>query len=162
MLPCIAALAQPASPQQCRALPDAQARLLCYDTWVDGQAAALKTPGQVDPALAAAAAAAAAPALVPAAVSTAQPAAASFGLEQQARKAEAQEVESEISGLFEGWGPKHVIRLANGQLWQIVDGSSAVLYLKNPKVKVRRGMLGTYVLEFEASNETAKVRRLER
>ncbi|MDC8771042.1 hypothetical protein [Roseateles albus] len=141
-------------------MPDAQARLLCYDTWVDGQAAALKTPGQVAPALAAAAAAA--PALVPATVSTAAPAAASFGLEQQARKAEAQEVESEISGLFEGWGPKHVIRFANGQLWQIVDGSSAVLYLKNPKVKVRRGMLGTYVLEFEASNETAKVRRLER
>jgi hypothetical protein len=115
---------------------------------VDAQVAARKTPGQVAPAVAAAPASTAA--------------AAGFGLEQQARKTEAQEVESEIIGLFEGWGPKHVIRLANGQLWQIVDGSSAVLYLKNPKVKVRRGMLGTFVLEFEASNETARVRRLER
>ncbi len=154
----LAAHAQPAALEQCRALADAQARLLCYDSWVDAQLTARKTPGQAAPAVAAAVAAtSAAPA--PTAVA---PAAASFGLEQQARKAEVQEIESEISGLFEGWGPKQVIKLSNGQLWQITDDSSAVLYLKNPKVKVRRSVLGYFVLEFEASTQTAKVRRLER
>ncbi|MBT9492363.1 MAG: hypothetical protein IV107_08415 [Paucibacter sp.] len=154
--------AQALSAQQCRALPDPQARLSCYDAWVDGQAASaakLVVAGTAVAAAAPVAVATAAPTTVPTAATAAT---ANFGLEQQARKAEAQEIASEITGLFEGWGPKHVIRLANGQIWQIVDGSSAVLYLKNPKVKVRRGMLGSYVLEFEASNETAKVRRLER
>jgi hypothetical protein len=141
--------AQPLGAQQCRALPDPQTRLSCYDGWVDGQAAVAVKP-VVAP--------------VPAVVSAAPavPAAAAFGLEQQARQTEAQSVDSEIPGLFEGWGPKQVIKLANGQLWQITDDSSAVLYLKNPKVKVRRGMFGSFVLEFEASNVSAKVRRLER
>lgn len=134
--------AQPLAAQQCRALPDPQARLSCYDGWVDGQAVAAVRP-------------------VAAPVLAAAPAAA-FGLEQQARQGEAQSIASEIPGLFEGWGPRQVIKLANGQLWQIADGSSAVLYLKNPKVSVRRGVMGSFVLEFEASNETAKVKRLER
>ena len=141
-------LAQPLGAQQCRALPDPQARLLCYDAWVDGQAATVSASKS-----------AAVPAL--AAATVAAPSA-GFGLEQQTGKSEAQEIVSEIAGLFEGWGPKQVIKLANGQLWQIVDGSSAVLYLQNPKVKVRRGMLGSFVLEFEASNASARVRRLER
>ncbi|WP_310386821.1 hypothetical protein [Roseateles sp.] len=135
------AQAQALPAQQCRAMPDPQARLLCYDAWVDAQAGLASSKSAAGPAA---------------------PAAVSFGLEQQARKAEAQEIESEISGLFEGWGPKQVIKLNNGQLWQITDDSSAVLYLKNPKVKVRRSVLGYFVLEFEASTHTAKVRRLER
>ncbi len=138
--------AQPLAAQQCRALADPQARLSCYDGWVDRQAAAVKPV--------------AAP--VPAAAAVTAAPAATFGLEQQARQTEVQFVDSEIPGLFEGWGPKQVIKLANGQLWQISDGSSAVLYLTNPKVRVRRGMFGSFVLEFEASNVSAKVSRLER
>lgn len=136
--------AQPLAAQQCRALTDPQARLTCYDGWVDGQAAVAVKP-VVAPV----------PSVAPAAPATA------FGLEQ-ARQNEAQFVDSEIPGLFEGWGPKQVIKLANGQLWQISDSSSAVLYLTNPKVRVRRGAFGSFVLEFEASNVSAKVRRLER
>ncbi|MCV2354873.1 hypothetical protein LNV09_11970 [Paucibacter sp. B2R-40] len=132
------------SAQQCRAVAEPQARLLCYDAWVDAQAAA-KTPPTPSSAKSA----------------TAAPAAASFGLEQAAPKAEIQEVDSEIQGLFQGWGPKQVITLANGQRWQIVDGSSATLYLQNPKVKIRRALFGSYALELEGSNHSAKVRRLE-
>lgn len=150
LLPCLPAAAQPATLQQCRVLVGAQARLACYDAWVDAQAE-LSAP-----------VAAAGVGAGSVAAATATAAAASFGLDKQARKAQVQEVESEIAGLFEGWGPAQVIKFANGQSWQISDGSSAVLYLKNPKVKVRRGVMGTYVLEFESSNQTAKVRRLER
>jgi hypothetical protein len=164
LLPCLSVLAQPAALQQCRALVEAQARLHCYDAWIDAQSGVASTQsaaGSSAPVSAPIVQASTATAAATAAT-TASPGAASFGLEKQARKAELQEVESEISGLFEGWGPGQVIKLTNGQLWQINDGSSAVLYLKNPKVKVRRGVMGTYVLEFEASNHTAKVRRLER
>ena len=150
------AQAQPLPAQQCRALPDPQARLTCYDTWVDGQAATAIQPGK--PGKPTEAAVAVTPSAPPAPAAVAG----TFGLEQKARQAEAQSIASEIPGLFEGWGPRQVIKLANGQLWQISVGSSAVLYLKNPKVKVRRSMLGYFVLEFEASTETAKVKRLER
>ena len=90
----------------------------------------------------------------------AQPAANTFGLEAAARK-EAQEQTSSIAGTFEGWGGNSRIRLANGTLWQVVDGSSAALYLRDPKVTVRRALLGDFVMEFAGSNRTAKVRRLE-
>ena len=66
-----------------------------------------------------------------------------------------------FDGDFEGWGPTTRIRLANGQVWQVADGSSAALYLRSPRVTVKRAPLGGYVMEFEGSNRTAKVRRLE-
>jgi cell shape-determining protein MreC len=78
----------------------------------------------------------------------------------QALKNEPEALASQIDGLFDGWGPNRAITLTNGQVWQINDGSSAVLYLKSPQVKIRRGILGTFVLELDGTNETAKVRRL--
>ena len=69
-------------------------------------------------------------------------------------------VNSHIEGLFDGWGPKTVINLANGQAWRINDNSSATVYLTNPKVLIRRGVMGTYVMELEGTNSTAKLLRL--
>ncbi len=63
--------------------------------------------------------------------------------------------------MFEGWGARTRIRLANGQVWQVVDGSSAALALNEPRVTVRRALMGDFVLEVEGSNRTAKVKRLE-
>lgn len=129
------ALAQNPELQRCRALPDKDARLLCYDALAtrdaEGKLAIASPVAKAD----------------------------SFGLPVQ-RAGEPDVVESQIIGLVEGWGPNSVIRLANGQAWQVRDGSSAVLYLNNPKVKVRRGVLGSFVLELEGTNQTAKVQRL--
>ena len=63
--------------------------------------------------------------------------------------------------MFEGWGPTSRIRLTNGQVWQVTDGSSAPLSLQSPRVTVKRALLGGYVMEFEGSNRTARVRRVE-
>jgi hypothetical protein len=78
----------------------------------------------------------------------------------QLRKSEPDAIESQLTGLVEGWGPRSLFKLANGQVWQVIDGSSAVLYLKDPKVKIRRGAMGTFVLEIDGTNETARVNRL--
>lgn len=121
--------------QRCRGMADDHARLACYDALAAGAG---------EPAL---------PALA------AQPSA-TFGLNTQLRKTEPDAIESQLTGLVEGWGPRGLFKLANGQVWQVIDDSSAVLYLKDPKVKIRRGALGTFVLEFEGSNETARVNRL--
>ena len=53
-------------------------------------------------------------------------------------------IESQIPGRFEGWQPNTRIRLANGQVWQVTDGSSRIYDVNNPKVEIRRGMLGAF------------------
>jgi hypothetical protein len=136
------ALADDAAILTCRALAESQARLACYD----------RIPVGAQPAAVAAASAAA-----PAATAEQR-----FGLEQVKRKeAEPQSIESTIEGDFSGWDPGAQIRLANGQVWRVVDGSSAVLTpMKNPKVKVTRSMLGTLFLEIQGTNNSPKVRRI--
>lgn len=144
-----AALADDAAILKCRALGESQARLACYDRIpVGAQPAAAVTSTSAAPA-----AVAATPAV------TAEQ---RFGLEQVQRKeAEPQSIESTIEGNFDGWEPGAQIRLANGQVWRVVDGSSAVLApMKNPKVKVTRNLLGTLFLEIEGTNNSPKVRRV--
>jgi hypothetical protein len=138
--------------QACRAITDTAKRLACYD--------ALPLPAANAPA---AAAAGATPAAVAAPAATAAaPDPAKFGFESKAAKAmSVDSLESTIEGRFDGWGPKDRIKLANGQVWQIADDSNAVLSVTNPKVTIRRGAIGAFYLEFEKSNRTARVKRVE-
>lgn len=141
LLACGVAVAQDSALQRCRALTEAAPRLACYD--------AIPLP-------AAGSAAAANPAAAPR--QTPQ----QFGLEvQQAAKTQLDAIETTISGRFYGWGPGERIELANGQVWQISDDSRGVLDVLNPKVRVRRGALGAFFLEFEGSNRSPKVRRVQ-
>ena len=154
-----AALADDAAILKCRALGETQARLACYDRIpVGAQPAAALAAAPAIPAAALAATATTAPAAAAPAATAEQ----RFGLEQVKRKeAEPQSIESTIEGNFDGWEPGAQIRLANGQVWRVVDGSSAVLSpMKNPKVKVTRNILGTLFLEIEGTNNSPGVRRI--
>ncbi|HEX5686259.1 MAG TPA: hypothetical protein VFY73_19695 [Ideonella sp.] len=133
--------------QACRAITDAAQRLACYD--------ALPLPAPGTPA-AATATTTAGPAAAPTAPDSTR-----FGLEAKAARSLIESIDSSIEGRFDGWGPKDRIRLANGQVWQIADDSTAALSVTNPKVTIRRGTLGVFYLEFEKSNRTARVRRVE-
>lgn len=133
--------------RRCRALADAGARLACYDALpLASRPASVTEPP-----------AAAAPA----------PTAAGFGLPAAPEALE--RIESRFEGLdkglnngrFEGWGPRTRFRLANGQVWQVVDDSSASYWLPDPKVVVRRAALGSFVLEIEGAKRTVRVRRVE-
>ena len=84
---------------------------------------------------------------------------ASFGLESA--KAAPQDISSSIVGLFEGWERNTRFKLANGQVWQVSDGSSAVYYLRDPKVTVRRALLGGFDLEIEGARKSPRVKRVE-
>jgi hypothetical protein len=138
---------------RCRELADSRARLACYDAL---PLARTPSPASVPPATAAVATPAAPPKLIPEARE------ARFGMEQ---KAAAQEelpaIQSHIPGLFEGWRPNMRIRLANGQVWQVVDEGSRRMQLHDAKVRVRRGMMGAFYLEFEAHNHSPRVRRIQ-
>jgi hypothetical protein len=95
----------------------------------------------------------------PGAAIPAQAAPEQFGLDLRQNTLES--VESRFDGTFEGWNPRDKIRLSNGQVWQVVDGSSTSVYLKSPKILVRRGALGAYFLDVEGLNRSARVKRVE-
>jgi hypothetical protein len=126
-----AAFADDAALRQCRAIAEVQARLACYDR-------------------------------IPLAAQPSPAAESNFGMEAVKRKeAEPQSVESTIEGDFSGWAPGAQIRLANGQVWKVVDGSEAVLSpMKNPKVRIKRNVIGTLFMEIEGTNNSPKVRRV--
>lgn len=126
--------------QRCRQITDAASRLACYDALelvpVGAATSASQTPAPATPQ--------------------------AFGLE--ARQAAAQgldAVESAIEGPFDGWVPRQKLRLANGQVWEISDGSQAAYRLQAPKVRIARGMSGTFFLAIEGVAQTPRVRRVE-
>jgi hypothetical protein len=134
--------------RECRALADAAARLACYDALPLAAAPAAATRGPF-------ATTAPAPAATPAAAQGA----AAFGMEL--RQPELATISTHIEGRFEGWHPGSRIRLANGQVWQVSDGSTGVYELTNPKVTLRRGALSGFWLEIEGVNRSPRVRRVE-
>jgi hypothetical protein len=130
--------------QRCAEIVEANARLVCYDVLAKRPASAA----------AAAAAAAAAPPATPA------PSLASrFGLADNS--AAAQVVESSVGAGFSGWGPNSRIRLDNGQVWQVADGSDAYVAPGPRRARVRKGALGSFIFEIDGLNKTARVRRIE-
>ncbi|TDY36922.1 hypothetical protein [Janthinobacterium sp. 75] len=142
-----AALADDTAMLQCRSLTDIASRVKCYDAIPLGAAAPVAAPV--------------------AAVPTAQQREQSFGMETvKAPKAsepeEHKSISSSIAGKFDGWSGNELIKLSNGQVWRIVDGSSAVLPpLSNPKVTVERNFVGTFFLKIEGTNNSPKVRRVQ-
>ena len=135
------AMAQIEALQRCAQESEAAARLACYDKLLPP--AARPTP---------------APTQAPAA---AQPARTdNFGL-PPSLKAPSPSVDSTVGADFDGWSPNDKIRLANGQVWQVVDGSSASVAPRVRKVTVRAGLLGGYLLDLEGLNTTPRVRRVE-
>jgi hypothetical protein len=158
---------------RCRGIFDSAARLACYDglplarTPSDAQAPPIvpSRPAAAPPSASAPAAPAprvAAPAAMPTPPPPPQAQVQSFGMEERVAQAEQPTtMESFIPGHFEGWGPGARIKLGNGQVWQVVDGTSAFMNADNPKVVVRRGMMGGFFLEFENSNRSPRVRRLQ-
>jgi hypothetical protein len=129
---------------RCRAITENAARLTCYD-------AIVIAPPQSSSSSAASAGKA----------SPAQPTPEQFGLQPKANPNEINSIESTFAGKFEGWGPNSRITLANGQVWQVADDSSAFCNCDNKKVLIRRGALGTFFLEIEGTNRSPRVKRLK-
>ncbi|MDE2002625.1 MAG: hypothetical protein KGJ25_03745 [Betaproteobacteria bacterium] len=131
--------------RHCRSLPEPGARLACYDALP--LAPTLREAPVAPPAPPA-----------PAAPSQAQREAA-FGLAEPPA-GQVQAITSHIPGHFQGWDPGTVITLANGQVWQITDDTSAAYELDNPRVTVRRAALGSFMLDIEGARRTPRARRL--
>lgn len=146
-----AASADDAAVLKCRALPDSAQRLACYDAMPVGAAPSAAIASST-------AAVPAAPAANP--VPAARTAEQNFGMEKTAKKQEADYIESTVVGDFSGWEGNSRIALANGQVWRIADGSTAVLPpMHNPKVRIKRGIFGVLYFQVVGQNNMARVRR---
>lgn len=154
--------------RRCRAITETSARLACYDALPVGAApaaapAAAAAPAPAPRAVTAAPAAVAAP--TPAAAATtvapAPSGVAGFGL-TRARGGELSSIDSHIVGNFDGWESRTRFTLGNGQVWRVSDGSSAAYPpAVNPKVKVSRAALGSFLLEIEGAKRAPRVERVE-
>eukprot|EP00042_Codosiga_hollandica_P006370 m.15805 g.15805 ORF g.15805 m.15805 type:complete len:171 (+) comp26664_c0_seq1:2269-2781(+) len=155
------ALAQD-SLQRCRAMTDGAARLVCYDALADAARVPVQPVPPAKPAAPAAVARTAAPAAaVATAAAPARVGEATFGLPESRRPEAVESVESSVGPSFEGWGPNSRIRLANGQVWQVVDGTSVSLPEGPRKVSVKRGALSSFYLDIEGLKTSPRVRRVE-
>jgi len=137
---------------RCRGLSDPAARLACYDALV---------PASAPPPSSRAQAPAPAPTSTP--VPAPKPGVQSerFGLQTPPAET-VQAVDSHIVGEFRGWESGGRIKLANGQVWEVADGSRGALApVVDPKVRIRRGVLGSFYLEIEGLNRSPRVKRVE-
>lgn len=147
---------------RCRSITDPVVRLACYDAVAIPAAVtgstAIKPPAQGELRTSPPVTAPPAPAQ---AVAPSRQKADQFGLENRTSPAMVDAIESHIPGRFEGWEAKSTIKLANGQVWQIADDSNRYLTLNDPKVRIHRGALGAFYLEFEKVNHSPRVRRVQ-
>ena len=149
------AIADDGAIRRCRAVTDPVARLACYDALVVPPVASVINTESV-------AGKAVSPTAAGLAASPAGQKSNQFGLEEKiASKNEVDAIESQITGSFEGWTSRSNIRLANGQVWQIVDNSSRAHYIENPTVRIRRGALGSFYLEIQGTNYSPRVKRVQ-
>lgn len=134
-----AAQTDDASLLRCAAIGETSARLACYDTLAQRARQRAASP------------AAAAP----------SDRASTFGLAPKPDPDELQLVRTHLPGPFQGWSPKQRFTLANGQVWEISDDSSAFGRGNDVRVTLRRGALGSYFIEFDGVTKSPRARRVE-
>lgn len=151
-------MADPAAIQRCRLVADSLERLRCYDAIplspgrAEEPGKAAETPRSSPPS---------APGAAPSAAGAPKEPAAQFGLEHRRQPPSVPEsMDSSIAGRFDGWVGNSRIRLANGQIWEIRDGSQAAYNLRDPKVRVVRGVSGSFFMEIEGVAQSPRVRRV--
>lgn len=140
--------------ERCRGIAAPAERLACYDAALPPRAAL--PAAAASPATPTAPAAAAVP--VPA-----RPTQADFGFEARRKAVDdpADRVVTSFEGVFTGWAPAEKIKLANGQVWQIADGSQTAYDIRNPGVRIVRGAFGSFFMEIDGVSHSPKVRRVQ-
>jgi hypothetical protein len=74
---------------------------------------------------------------------------------------EANEISSKIIGQFTGWDGDTEFKLENGQIWKQSGIGFLKVSMNNPKVKIKEGTFGGYILSVEGYNSRVKVRRVK-
>ena len=73
------------------------------------------------------------------------------------------DVVSRLPGPFTGWEGGTLFRLENGQVWRSVDSGSSLrgVNAQDPRVTIRKGLIGGWRLKVEGYNASVRVERVE-
>lgn len=92
--------------------------------------------------------------------STSSEATATFGAPPKQPSSTTNRIESRIVGDFHGWTGDTTFRLENGQIWKQAGPGYFETNLKNPKVVIKKLMIG-YVLIVDGYSKEVFVRRIQ-
>ncbi len=68
------------------------------------------------------------------------------------------DIHARIKGSFRGWDNGTVFTLDNGQRWKVSEDSQLMMRsIDNPKVTLRKGFFGSWLLSLDGTNETVRV-----
>ena len=71
------------------------------------------------------------------------------------------DIVSRVDGSFSGWNRNKVLKLENGQWWQVTESQSfAVPEMQSPTVTIKPAMLGSWLITVEGYNRSARVTRI--
>ncbi|HSX63259.1 MAG TPA: hypothetical protein VLF15_00885, partial [Pseudoxanthomonas sp.] len=71
-------------------------------------------------------------------------------------------VTSTIAGEFRGWSNGTLLRLANGQRWQVTEGNFYLgKPLTDPRITIIPGKISGWYLHVDGQNPRAKVKRID-
>lgn len=76
-------------------------------------------------------------------------------------KDDANEINSRIVGKFNGWTGETQFQLENGQIWKQSGNGFLKVSMNNPKVNIKAGVFGGYILSVEGYNSRVKVKRVK-
>jgi len=74
---------------------------------------------------------------------------------------EPDEINTSVVGVFNGWSGKTEFTLQNGQVWQQSGNGMLTAKIESPKIRIRRGLFGSYILTVEGFNSSIKVKRIK-
>jgi len=76
-------------------------------------------------------------------------------------ESETNEINSRISGQFNGWDGDTKFNLENGQIWQQSGNGILKVSMNNPKVIIKKGRFGGFIFSVEGYNSKVKVKRVK-
>ena len=74
---------------------------------------------------------------------------------------EPEEINSRILGVFNGWSGETTFELENGQIWKKSGNGFLSANVNNPKINIKKGALGSFILSVEGFNSSIKVKRIK-
>lgn len=69
-------------------------------------------------------------------------------------------IRTEVRGEFRGWQKGDKIRLENGQVWEVIDGTLAIPPTPVAKITIEPGFMGSWLMKVDGYNAAARVRRV--
>lgn len=84
----------------------------------------------------------------------------SFGFENELLVRGLDSVVSVAQGRFDYWENGLRVRLANEQLWQVIDHRPLLYNAHDPQITIHKGIMGSFYLQIEGLSRRLKVRRI--